>query len=160
MTIMKKVNKYKQLKSRIQKEIDEFPIYFAFGNEQFEELLRKLGLSENEDSENFYAKKLVRVGSFGVVLREDAPRLTKMMEDHTQQIREQIAKDKTGNGFIKDMFEYELRNHEYGYTGDSTDAVEALGLTFEEIENDERLSNGFRKAKRRIEREENAKWAI
>ena len=44
------------------------------------------------------------------------------------------------------MFKYELDNHEYGYTGDAEDTIEALGLTWDEINSNENLLNGFKKA--------------
>ena len=31
------------------------------------------------------------------------------------------------------MFNYELANHEYNYTGDLTDTLDALGLTIEDV---------------------------
>ena len=54
-----------------------------------------------------------------------------------------IAEDETGEGFIHDMFYFELNNHEYSITYDTTDALEALGLTAEEIAADERLKKGL-----------------
>ena len=41
------------------------------------------------------------------------------------------------------MFESELSNHEYVYTGDLTDTLAALGLTMKEIETNENLRNGL-----------------
>ena len=54
-----------------------------------------------------------------------------------------MMNDLTGEGYIKDMFEYELANHEYGYTYDLEDTLNAIGLSMEEINNDERLKHGF-----------------
>ena len=44
------------------------------------------------------------------------------------------------------MFVAELLNHEYGYTGDSEDALDSLGYTMEQVEADARLLKGFQKA--------------
>ena len=49
-----------------------------------------------------------------------------MMKRHDAEINEAIDSDQTGEGFIFDMFDYELSNHEYSYTGDMTDSLCAL----------------------------------
>ena len=65
---------------------------------------------------------------------------------HKREMKEAIAADPTGEGFIFDMFLCELDNHEYGYTGDTTDALEALGFTAKEVVDDPRLNRGICKA--------------
>ena len=65
---------------------------------------------------------------------------------HKREMKEAIAADPTGEGFIFDMFLRELENHEYGYTGDMTDALEALGFTAQEVVDDPRLNRGISKA--------------
>lgn len=142
------MNLYQKIRKKHQDEINAFPIYFAFDNEQFDEVIKKLGLSEDKNSENYYGKRLVRVGAGGFILKEDAPKLAEMFKAHSQQMSDLIAADKTGDGFIFDMFYYELCNHEYGYVYDEAieDTLEALGFTMEQIEADPRLKNGFDKA--------------
>lgn len=142
------MNMYQKLRKKHQEEINGFPIHFAFGNEQFEELITKLGLSEDPESDNYFGKRLVRVGAGGMVLKEDAPKLAEMLHRHSQEMDDLVAADKTGDGFIFDMFYYELCNHEYGYLYDEAieDTLNALGYKMEEIEADPRLKNGFDKA--------------
>ena len=62
-------------------------------------------------------------------------------------MKEAIASDPTGEGFIKDMFLYELANHEYCITYELDDTLYALDLTLEEIEKDPRLKLGLQLAK-------------
>jgi hypothetical protein len=57
-----------------------------------------------------------------------------------------IAEDKTGEGFIYEMFLYELDNHEYGYTGDTSDTLESLGYTAEQVLESPCLKRGIEKA--------------
>lgn len=147
-------NAYVALQKRHQKEVDEFPIYFAFGNEQFDELVNRLNLSKDKDSENYFGKRLVKAFAGGLVLKEDATRLVDMLKRHKAEMNEQIAADKTGKGFIYQMFRYELNNHEYGYTGETEDTLEALGFSEEEIDADPRLSLGLELARRSIEEAE------
>ena len=59
---------------------------------------------------------------------------------------EAINADRTGNGFIFDMFNYELANHEYCITLDLTDALLSLGLTDAEIVKSKPLQTGLKKA--------------
>lgn len=65
-------------------------------------------------------------------------------------MEEAIAGDKTGEGFIYQMFLYELNNHEYGYTGDTEEALDALGYTAEEVVADDRLNRGITLAHQKI----------
>ena len=39
-----------------------------------------------------------------------------MFRQHKRQRKIAAAADKTGNGYLLEMFRYELANHEYGYT--------------------------------------------
>ena len=43
-----KENLYQIIKEKHQKEFDEFPVAFAFSDEQFKEGMKKLGLNEND----------------------------------------------------------------------------------------------------------------
>lgn len=61
--------------------------------------------------------------------------------------RAAIKADHAEDGFIFQMFRDELNNHEYNWTGDVSDTLEALGLTLEEIESNPALLAGFNKAK-------------
>ena len=72
-----------------------------------------------------------------------------MLDRHTEEMKRAIEEDTTGDGFIFDMFYYELANHEYSYTGDITDTLECLGLTEEEVNADERLLHGLNRAIRK-----------
>lgn len=72
-----------------------------------------------------------------------------MMMRHKRERNEAIKADVTGEGFIYQMFADEMADHEYGYTGDLEEVLEAVGMTLEEIANNPALSAGLIKAKRR-----------
>lgn len=133
------MNKYMELKNKIQKEVDEFPMGFAFSNEQFEKMKEELGVKE--DSE------LLSIGAGGFIRKTDREAFNELFNNKAKRIDEAIAEDKTGEGFIKDMFLYELANHEYCITYDLEDTLYALDLTYEEVMNDERLLRGLTLAK-------------
>jgi hypothetical protein len=135
------MNSYLQLKQKQQKEVEAFPMVFAFSNKQFEEGMKKLGLKP-EDTDKVYSLK----GTGGFYRRSDAKILHDMLNRHIKEMDEAISADLTGDGFIYEMFNYELSNHEYVVTGDITDTVRCLDLTIEEINNDKRLLHGLKKA--------------
>ena len=68
------------------------------------------------------------------------------MDRLDREKKEAIAADTTGDGIIKDMFLYELANHEYCITYDLEDTLDALALTVDEINADPRLLHGLEKA--------------
>jgi hypothetical protein len=135
------MNAYKKMRDRHQREVNEFPMFFAFNDRQFAEGMAKLGLNPN-DIEAIY--KLGDTG--GYYRRSDAPQFHEMFERHIAEMQEAINADKFGNGFIFDMFCYELANHEYNYTGDISDTLNALDLTEEDINGNESLRRGLNSA--------------
>lgn len=131
---------YRQLKNRQQEEFNKFPLGFAFSNSQFKEMMEKWGLKETDTD------KIYSIGLGGYVRKSDHAAFHEMLSRHSKEFKQAIAEDKTGEGFIYQMFLYELNNHEYGYTGDESDTLDALGYTVEEINSDERLLHGLKKA--------------
>ena len=128
---------YKKMKREHQAEVDNFPLYFAFNDKQFDKAMKKAGLSP-EDTD-----KVCRIGLGGFIRIDDKEKFINMMETHDKELKQSIAADKTGENFIKDMFLYELGNHEYIITGRFDDTLDALGLTFEEVKEDEALEHGL-----------------
>jgi hypothetical protein len=124
------MNTYLQLKERHQSEVNTFPMVFAFNDKQFKEGMKELGLNP-EDTDKVYTLK----GTGGIYRRSDSAKLMEMFDRHYNEMQTAITLDVTGKGFIFDMFKYELSNHEYVVTMDVTDALDALGLTFEEVQN-------------------------
>jgi hypothetical protein len=136
-------NAYKEMMDRHQKEFNEFPCFFAFSYGQFEEGMAKFGLSP-DDTDKIY--KMGDTGGF--YLRTDAARFREMMGSHEKEMNDAIAADATGEGFILDMFNYELANHEYIITGDIEYTLDALGLTWNDIDENEKLRHGLELAKK------------
>lgn len=132
------MNDYKKMKDKHQKEINEFPMFFAFNNKQFDEGMKKLGLDPSEEH------KIYKLGNTGGFYRKtDATKLNEMFKRHEEEIKKAMAED---DDFVFEMFNYELGNHEYIYTQDITDTLNALGLTIEEVRNDKRLLDALQKA--------------
>ena len=137
-----KENLYEIMKEKHQKEFDEFPVAFAFSDEQFKEGMKKLGLNEND------IDKVCSIGNGGFIKKTDAKAFNEMFKRFDKEMKKAIENDKNGTGFIKDMFYYELGNHEYIYTYELEETIDALDLTMEEIEKNENLRKGLQLARK------------
>lgn len=142
------MSEYTKLRDRQQKEFNELPLGFAFSDKQFEEMMKGWGLSP-EDTDKIYS-----LPGGGYIQKKDHKLLHEMMDRHEKELQEAIKEDETGEGFIYYMFLDELNDHEYGYTWDLEDTLDALGYTMEQIEADKRLSHGLKKAVATIRRRE------
>lgn len=72
------------------------------------------------------------------------------IDRHNKEMQEAIDADPDGTGFVYEMFLCEMDNHEYGYTGDLDDTLDALGMEWEEIEASEKIIAGLKKAQQKI----------
>ena len=138
------MNQYADLKRRQQEEFDAFPMQYAFSNQQFAEGMAALGLTPADTD------KIYKAPGNGFYRREDGPRLKEMMDRFGRELREAIAGDQTGDGFIYEMFLFELGNHEYCCTGDLSETLYALDYTPDGIRADPRLSHGLEQARLEI----------
>lgn len=135
---------YRELRDRQQKEVNEFPLGFAFSNQQFKEMMENWGLTE-DDTDKIYS-----IGAGGYVQRKDSPAMHEMFNRHHKELQDAINEDRTGEVFIKQMFKEELENHEFGYTGDYEDTLDALGMTWETIRKNEALRHGLEIAAKEV----------
>lgn len=101
-------NRYAKLCQRQQEEVNALPIGFAFGNKQFTEMMSGWGLDPEKDLDKIY--KLGDTGGF--YKRTDGQIIRDTFSRHEAELDKAIAEDKTGEGFIYEMFLYELNNHE------------------------------------------------
>ena len=134
------MNAYQQMKDRQQKEFDAFPIGAAFSNQQFQQMMEKWGLTVNDTD------KICSIGGGCYIRKADIAAFTTLINKTAAELKNAIAADTTGDGFIFDMFVYELANHEYCITYDLEETLDALGLTPEEVNADELLKHGLNKA--------------
>lgn len=137
-------NKYQILKEKQQKEFSEFPIVFAFSKDQFKDSMKKLGLEEQD------INQVVAISGGGFIKKTDVPKFEEILSKHKKELEDNIANDKTGEGFIKDMFLYELNNHEYSYTKNEEAILEALGISQYQLRNNYCLMKGLELAKNEI----------
>lgn len=131
-------NKYAKLKSKHQQEVNDFPMFFAFTNKQFDEGMKKLGLNP-EDTDKIY--RLDYTGGF--YRRSDAKAFRDMLDRQSEEMTAAMSDD----DFVYQMFLYELANHEYCITYDLEPTLNACGLIESEVLNDQRLLALLKKAK-------------
>ena len=134
-------NQYKEMRERHQQIIHSLPIRFAFTDDQFKKAMESFGLTENDTDQ------VVSIfGAGDIVLEKDVPYILEQLKKNNKELQEAIAADKTGDGFIFDMFFYELGNHEYTYTRDVRPTLETLGITEDDLEKNPALLHGLQKA--------------
>ena len=136
------MNSYQQLREKQQAEVNAFPIGAAFSNQQFAEMMQKWDLTVDDTD------KICSLGAGCFIRKSDKAAFLEMAERHHKEMQDAIAADETGDGFIYDMFLYELANHEYCITYDLEETLDALGLTIEQVNADKRLSHGLAKARK------------
>ena len=138
------MNAYAEMSKRHQEETNALPMYWAFSDEQFDKKLKELGLTRKDTG------KLCKTFGGGFCLASDAKMIADTLRRHRREVEAAISADETGDGFIKDMFLYELRNHEYTYTLDTEETFDACGFSDVEVEADPRLKHGLEMACKKL----------
>ena len=131
------VQVYVKFIERQREELNNFPIAYAFNQQQLDEALEKLGVTDLYDC--------VTVFNHGdIVKRDDAPKLIELMRRHTQEMADAM-KDKE---FAEAAFLYEMDNHEYAINWDGDDDVlNCFGLDFEKLR-ELGLEDAYRRARK------------
>lgn len=121
---MKKRDEYLKMQKRHQKELEDFPIAYAFDDKQLKEALEKLGATKEECVTVF--------GHGDIVKRTDAKRLVDMLERRTEELKQKLKDDLE---FAEAAFLYEMDNHEYAINWDGdADVLSCFGLTYAELD--------------------------
>lgn len=132
------MNKYIEYKNRKHAEFDKLPMKVAFGNKQFEQMMKEWGLTTSK--EDF--AKIHQLGAGCYCLKKD----THLFEEHFQRTQKELEEFLKDDDNLKSAFKYEFANHECGYTYTPQDALPPLNLTYEEVEKNERLNRVFNEA--------------
>jgi hypothetical protein len=143
-----KRQEYLDLRKRHQKEFEDFPIAYAFNDEQLKEALEKLGATKEECVTVF--------GHGDIVKRENAKALVELLDRQQDELIRHLLDDVE---FAEEAFLYEMDNHEYAinYSGDE-DVLDCFGITFEKI-NRWGLQSAYRRARER-HMEHAEKWGM
>ena len=114
---------YLDLQKKHQEELSNFPIAYAFSDQQLEEALVKLGAKSKDECVTVF-------GHGDIVKRENAKPFLDMLKRHTKETQEAM-KDKE---FAEAAFRYEIDNHEYAinWSGDE-DVLDCFAMNFDDL---------------------------
>ena len=130
------MKKYLEMKKRHSEEFNKFPMFAAFSDKQFSEGMKKLGLDSSERD------KIYNLGSGLFIRKTDSKAFSIMFKKHEAELKE-AYKD---YDFAIGMFNYELGNHEYTYTWDVTDTLNALDISKDDIKSNDILKRALEAA--------------
>ena len=138
------MNRYREMKVAHQDEMNDFLskyAIFAFSPEQFEEQKKK-HVSEPGG--------YVHIGYGCNLLKSRVHEFEALAARHKKEIAEALADPETGAGFAYDMFRHELENHEFSYTLEEDETLEALDIDRAELIRNAMLREALKKAKQDI----------
>ena len=128
------MNTYTELKQSHSAALNAFPMAFAFSNKQLDEALEKLGAKDTSE--------VVKISGGGLILKTNKKPLVALFLKHEKERSEALKNDE----YLKQALTYELANHEYGYTYDIEDTLDAIGIDMEEYQNSDRIKAIAKKA--------------
>lgn len=121
---MEKRQEYVDLKRKHEQEMNDFPIAFAFNDEQLQRALEKLGAASKEECVTVF-------GHGDIVKRENAKSLVEMLQRHTNEIKDKLKEDVE---FAEAAFLYEMDNHEYAINWSADkDVMDCFSIDWEFI---------------------------
>lgn len=130
-------SKYTTLKDAWQKRYDEFPMGFAFSEQQLQEQLEKLGVKSKED--------VVSIGVGGGFIRKTDIDAFKQM---TKEVHDEQVKARDDDEYLYQMFVYEMGNCEYQLTYDTQYVLEmGCNMRISDLK-DARVAKIWNKAKK------------
>ena len=119
-----RIQAYWDLRTKHEQEIKDFPIAWAFNEKQLKEALEKIGAKDISE-----CCTVIQCGD--IVKKTDAKDFLKMLERHVDEIHDLLKSDKD---LAKDIFLFEMDNHEYAInmSGDE-DVLASLSLTEKQL---------------------------
>ena len=97
--------------------------------------------------------KIIGIPGGGFIRKSDKKAFIELFSRREKAMEAAIAEDVDGSGFVCDMFQYELANHEYIITYSLEETLDALGYSEEEVAADPKLANGLALARKRYMQE-------
>lgn len=132
------MNKYIEYKNRKHAEFDKLPMKVAFGNKQFEQMMKEWGLTTSKED----LTKIHQLGAGCYCLKKD----THLFEEHFQRTQKELKEFLKDDDNLKSAFQYEFSNHECGLTYQPQEALLALPFTYKEVMTNKRLCRVFKNA--------------
>lgn len=115
---------YQELKAKHKQKLNNFEgIFFAFSQTQFDEGMKKIGLSSDEK------EKILSLGGGGFILKTRRENFYNMFKIFRTEMQKALKDD----AFLLDALAYELYNYKYCITGNINDALDVLSLNFTDV---------------------------
>lgn len=131
---MSQLKKYLDLRKKHKKELNDFPIKYAFSDEGLDKALKELDAKVEECTSI--------TGCGDVIRKKDVPDWIKLMKRHKEELDELIK----NHDVAYEAFLYEMNNHEYAinWEGDA-DVLGCFGMSEKTLEEKGLLSE-YRRA--------------
>lgn len=129
---------YLELKKKHQKEFNEFPMFFAFNQKQFDEGMHTLGLKPNQ------IDKIYKFAGGGFYRKTDSKTLIELLNRFHREEKKAMKDD----NYVLEMFEYEMGNHEYDITHSDMKILEVCGIDVDEFEKNALLKRLYNQAQK------------
>lgn len=110
---------YQELKKKLQDRYNQFLSengFFAFSDEQFEDGKKKIQTPNNED--------ITSIGMGGYIKKSSKDEYSKLIKETSKEEKDWLLDHEN----LKQALWYELANHEYQYTEEIEDTLDALSL--------------------------------
>lgn len=133
---MKKKQEYSELIQKQQKEISDFPIAYAFNEEQLEHALLQLGATK---------KECTTLGYGTIIKKTDIPHFNQLMVRHRNDLYKALSDEE----FAEGAFLYEMDNHEYAINWSGDEDVFACFNLDESKLKEMGLEGAYRRARKR-----------
>lgn len=116
---------YLDLQDRHREELSNFPIAYAFSDEQLKEALKKLGAESAQECVTIF-------GHGDIVKKENAKPFLDMLKRQAQEVKDLLISDVD---IAEAAFLYEMDNHEYAINWSADeDVLGCFGIDWEWIQ--------------------------
>lgn len=131
---MSQLKKYLDLRKKHEKELNDFPMKYAFSDEGLDKALKELDAKEEECTSI--------IGCGDVIRKKDVPNWFDMIKRHKEELDE-LMED---HDVAYEAFLYEMDNHEYAINWDGdTEVLGCFGMN-EKILKKKGLLSEYRRA--------------
>lgn len=126
---------YEKFKNVLKQDSEQFSKdkikwIFKFNEDDLDEaLMKEFGL------DSIPSDYIVSIGNGGFMLKSDYEEYKNISLDHANEFNKMANTDLNGDGFLCDMFDVELSNHEFLYTRDPEQTLDVLGYKDADFEN-------------------------
>ena len=122
---------YKELRKQQQARFNKLPMKAAFGDKQFEDMMKSWGLTTSERDR----AKVMEICGGAYCLKSDWPLFEDYFNAADRERREFLATE----AGLKSALIYEFNDYECGYTMSPEEAVEALCFTMQDTKDESQL---------------------